>query len=125
MDKLVVDASVTIKWLNPHEPLAAQANAIREDYGHGHVALLVQAFWAYEMVNGVNKAVARGDLTVQEGVGGCGVVAGCAGAHDRPTFATGELRFGPEIPAECLRQLVSGRRGSYRLSILDGGREAV
>jgi predicted nucleic acid-binding protein len=67
VDKLVVDASVTIKWLNPHEPLAAQANAIREDYEHGHIALLVPAFWAYEVVNGVNKAVARGDLTIQEG----------------------------------------------------------
>ena len=67
MDKLVVDASVTIKWLNPHEPLAAQANVIREDYEHGHVTLCVPAFWAYEVVNGVNKAVARGDLTVEEG----------------------------------------------------------
>jgi len=65
--KLVVDASVTIKWLNPHESLADQANAIRADYEHGHVALLVPAFWAYEVVNGVNKAVARGDLTEQEG----------------------------------------------------------
>jgi hypothetical protein len=52
VDKLVVDASVTIKWLNPHEPLAAQANAIREGYEHGHVVLLVPAFWAYEAVHG-------------------------------------------------------------------------
>jgi predicted nucleic acid-binding protein len=67
VDKLVVDASVTIKWLNPHEPLAAHANILREDYEHGHVTLCVPAFWAYEVVNGVNKAVARGDLTVEEG----------------------------------------------------------
>jgi hypothetical protein len=52
VDKLVVDASVTIKWLNPHEPLAAQANAIREDYEHGHVALLVPAFWAAAKIRG-------------------------------------------------------------------------
>ena len=60
MDKLVVDASVIIKWLNPHEPLAAQANAIREDYEHGHIALLVPAFWAYAVDEWGETAVARG-----------------------------------------------------------------
>lgn len=67
MRRLVVDASVTIKWLNPYEILADKANAIRDDYEHGRVSLLVPAFWDYEVVNGINKAVARGDLTDQEG----------------------------------------------------------
>jgi predicted nucleic acid-binding protein len=30
-------------------------------------SLLVPAFWDYEVANGVNKAIARGDLTEQEG----------------------------------------------------------
>jgi predicted nucleic acid-binding protein len=63
----VVDASVTIKWLNPHETLADRADAIRDDYELGHVSLLVPAFWDYEAVHGINKAVARGELTEQEG----------------------------------------------------------
>jgi len=64
---LVVDASVAIKWLNPHEVLADKANALYADYAQGQFSLLVPAFWDYEVANGVNKAVARGDLTEQEG----------------------------------------------------------
>ncbi len=67
MPKLVVDASVAIKWLNPHESLADKANLIRDDYERGVVSLLVPAFWEYEVVNGLNKAVARGQLTEEEG----------------------------------------------------------
>jgi predicted nucleic acid-binding protein len=64
---LVVDASVAIKWLNPHEVLADKASALYADYAQGQFSLLVPAFWDYEVVNGVNKAVARGELTEQEG----------------------------------------------------------
>ena len=67
MRRLVVDASVTIKWLNPHEILADKANAIRDAYEQGHISLLVPAFWDYEVMNGSNKAVSRGDFTEQEG----------------------------------------------------------
>ena len=68
MPNLVVDASVAIKWLNPTEPLAEQAHAIRDTYAQGQVSFIVPMFWEYEIINGVNKAVARGDLTEQEGV---------------------------------------------------------
>ncbi len=67
MRRLVVDASVAIKWLNPSEALADRAHAIRNDYEQGQIALLVPAFWDYEVANGINKAVARGDLSEQEG----------------------------------------------------------
>ena len=67
MRSLVVDASVAIKWLNPAEPLADKANIIRDAYEQGHITFLVPTFWDYEIVNGVNKAVARGDLTEEEG----------------------------------------------------------
>ncbi len=67
MPKLVVDASVVIKWLNPHESLAEKASLIRDDYERGHVSLIVPVFWEYEVVNGLNKAVARGHLTEEEG----------------------------------------------------------
>ena len=67
MPSLVVDASVAIKWFNPAEDLADRANLIRDDYVHGRIALVVPAFWDYEIVNGINKAVARCDLTAKEG----------------------------------------------------------
>lgn len=67
MYSLVVDASVAIKWLNPREALADKASALYTDYEQGQFSLLVPAFWDYEVTNGVNKAVARGDLTEQEG----------------------------------------------------------
>ena len=67
MPKLVVDASVVIKWVNPYEALADKANLIRQGYEQGQVSLLVPTFWDYEVVNGINKAIARGDLNEQEG----------------------------------------------------------
>ncbi len=67
MPKLVLDASVVIKWLNPNEPLAEKANLIRDDYERGKVSLIVPLFWEYEVVNGLNKAIARGHLTEEEG----------------------------------------------------------
>jgi predicted nucleic acid-binding protein len=63
----VVDASVAIKWLNPSEVLADKATALYADYAQGYYTLLVPAFWAYEVANGINKAVARGDFTEHEG----------------------------------------------------------
>ncbi len=65
--KLVLDASVAIKWLNPFEALADRANTVRDDYEQGRISLLVPAFWDYEVANGINKAVARGNLSEQEG----------------------------------------------------------
>ena len=67
MRSLVVDASVAIKWLKSREVLADKARILYADYEQGQFSLLVPAFWDYEVANGVNKAVARGDLTEQEG----------------------------------------------------------
>ena len=67
MPSLVVDASVTIKWVKPYETLADQANLFRQRYGQSEVCLLIPSFWDYAVVNGMNKAIARGDLNEQEG----------------------------------------------------------
>src|SRR5262245_60644246 len=64
---LVVDARVALTWLNPHEALADKASALYADYAQGQCSLLVPTFWDDEVVNGVNKAVARGEVTEQEG----------------------------------------------------------
>lgn len=67
MPKLVLDASVAIKWVNPHEPLADKAILIRDAYERGYVSLVVPTFWDYEIANGLNKAIARGQLSAEEG----------------------------------------------------------
>ena len=67
MPNLVLDASIAVKWLNPYESLADKANLIRDDYERGAVSLIVPVFWEYEVTNGLNKAVARGQLTEGEG----------------------------------------------------------
>ena len=67
MYKLVVDASIVIKWLNPHELLADKANLIRKDYENGLISLRVTVFWDYEVTNGINKAVVRCHLSEEEG----------------------------------------------------------
>ena len=53
MRRLVVDASIVVKWLNPYETLADKANFIRDDYEQGRISLLVPAFWDYEVANGI------------------------------------------------------------------------
>ena len=64
---IVVDASVSVKWINRREPHADKANLIWQDYEKGSVSFLFPQFWEYEIVNCVNKAVARGDLSPAEG----------------------------------------------------------
>jgi predicted nucleic acid-binding protein len=54
----VLDASIAIKWFNLHESLADK---------QGLISLCVPTFWEYEVANGLNKAVARGQLTEAEG----------------------------------------------------------
>lgn len=67
MHSLVVDASVAIKWLNPTEPLADKANAIRDAYAQGQVMFVVPMFWDYEIINGVNKLSDGLETTGQRG----------------------------------------------------------
>ena len=67
MDEAVVDASVSIKWIKPNEPDFEQANRLLTDYHNGHLVLFAPAFWEYELANGVNKAIAQGILSEEEG----------------------------------------------------------
>jgi predicted nucleic acid-binding protein len=100
---VVVDASVAIKWLNPSEPLADHARALYADYAQGYFSLLVPAFWEYEVANGINKAVARGDITEHEGQEGLALLLAVQ-AHKTPLPA-------PQQSYELARR--------YRRSIYD------
>lgn len=64
---VVVDASVSVKWVNPKEPSAAQAALMRDDYKAGKLHLIAPSFWEYEIASGVRRAVYRGDLLPDEG----------------------------------------------------------
>lgn len=64
---VVVDASVSVKWINPKEPAAAQAGLMRYDYKVGRLHLIAPSFWEYEIASGVRRAVYRGDLMPDEG----------------------------------------------------------
>lgn len=67
MPDLVIDASVAVKWVSPDEEAADRAVSMLADYQRGGVSFLAPLFWQYEVVNGVNKAVARGELAETEG----------------------------------------------------------
>lgn len=67
MPDAVVDASVSIKWANPLEEHADEANQMLDDFETGVLALLAPAFWEYELASGISKAIHRGDLTEDEG----------------------------------------------------------
>jgi predicted nucleic acid-binding protein len=62
-----LDASIAVKWLNPHEILGDKASLMRLHYERGLISLILPGFWDYEVANGINKAVARGHLSEQEG----------------------------------------------------------
>lgn len=59
----VVDASVSVKWVNPNEPYSKEANEMYEDFLKGDLFLIAPNFWPYEVSNGVYKAVARKELS--------------------------------------------------------------
>jgi len=67
MPDIVIDASVAVKWVNPDEVAANRAARMLADYQRGSISFLAPLFWQYEVVNGVNKAVARGELAEAEG----------------------------------------------------------
>ena len=64
---LVIDASVSVKWIIPDEPASDRAALILEDYQKGAISFLAPLFWQYEIASTINKAVGRGRLSESEG----------------------------------------------------------
>jgi len=64
---IVVDASVSVKWINRTEADADKAGQIWEVYEQGRISFVLPVFWDYEVVNVINRAVNRGDLSEEEG----------------------------------------------------------
>ncbi|MEZ8220081.1 putative nucleic acid-binding protein, contains PIN domain [Candidatus Fervidibacteria bacterium JGI MDM2 JNZ-1-D12] len=67
MAKVVVNASVSVKWFNTSEPYSQQASAMLRDFLDGHIEMHVPELWFYEMAQAISKAINRGLLTESEG----------------------------------------------------------
>jgi predicted nucleic acid-binding protein len=65
--RIIVDASVAIKWYVRDEIDADRAIAMLLDYENGKVKLIVPNLFYYETVNAVNTAAMRGRITEDEG----------------------------------------------------------
>ncbi len=63
---VVVNASVSVKWVNPSESLAAEARQLLADFQAGKLRVIVPVFWCYEIANALRKAVARNALPLAQ-----------------------------------------------------------
>ena len=61
--RIVVDASVALKWRLKDEEATAQADALLDDFLSGSLALLAPTLFDYEIANALYVAVIRDRLT--------------------------------------------------------------
>jgi len=66
--KIIVDASIAVKWFNPSEDFGEIAARLFRSYKQGEFSFTVPEFFYYEVANGINKAIARKDITKEEGM---------------------------------------------------------
>lgn len=62
----VVNASVSVKWVNPNKPLAHEARLLLADFQKRKLFVIVPLFWCYEVANALRKAVSRNELTASQ-----------------------------------------------------------
>jgi predicted nucleic acid-binding protein len=67
--KIVVDASIAVKWYIRDEIDADRAIDMLLDYEKGKIKLIVPALFYYETGNAINTAVIRKRITEEEGRG--------------------------------------------------------
>ncbi|MEW6297323.1 MAG: type II toxin-antitoxin system VapC family toxin [Thermodesulfobacteriota bacterium] len=64
--RLVLDASVALKWRLRDEEATSQADALLDDFLARQLSLLTPTLFDYEIANALKVAVARGRLTESE-----------------------------------------------------------
>lgn len=64
--KLVIDASVALKWQLEDEEDCDKALEIRNDYAEGRVWLIAPAHFIIEVVSGLNVAITRNRMTEEQ-----------------------------------------------------------
>jgi len=65
--RVVVDASVCLKWWFQDEPGSTKARSILKKIASGDVSLVVPHLWIYEVTNGIRSAVVRKRITEEMG----------------------------------------------------------
>lgn len=65
---IVVDASVTLKWVFDDEEAVEQAVALRDDAIEGIRQMVAPSLWLYEVTNGIVTGVRRARLDARVGV---------------------------------------------------------
>ena len=64
--RLVIDASVALKWRLRDEEATSQADALLEDFLAGKLELLTPTLFDYEIANALRVAVTRQRLSEQD-----------------------------------------------------------
>ncbi len=65
--RVVLDASVALKWRLRDEEATQQADALLEDFLAGKLVLLTPTLFDYEIANALRVAVTRQRLSEQDG----------------------------------------------------------
>lgn len=60
MGEVVIDASVAAKWQLSDESYVREAEALRTEVAAGRLALVVPAYWQFELASVLSKAVSLG-----------------------------------------------------------------
>lgn len=64
---IIVDACIAVKWANSSEQFGDIAERMLKDYEQGKLSFAVPEFFYYEVASGISKAVARGNISKEEG----------------------------------------------------------
>lgn len=63
VERIVIDASVALKWRLRGEVGEAEADALPDDFLAGRIRLLIPTLFDYEVVNTLKVAVVRGRIS--------------------------------------------------------------
>lgn len=105
MNKVVIDASVALKWLMDDEECVGQALALRDDGLKTAKALYAPTLLLYEVINGLVVASRRGRLPTEEIPGAVGDLLAIG-----VTMRTPDHRL---ITASALAHRLSAYDGAY------------
>ena len=66
--KVVIDASVAVKWIIPGEPWEAQARTLKERIASREIEAYAPPLLLYEVASVIQKSISRGALRLGDGI---------------------------------------------------------
>ncbi|RLI36344.1 hypothetical protein DRO55_03730, partial [Candidatus Bathyarchaeota archaeon] len=66
--KVVIDASVAVKWIIPGEPWEAQARTLKERIASREIEAYAPPLLLYEVASVIQKSILRGALRLGDGI---------------------------------------------------------